>query len=141
LSSFRYIETEEGALETQFQALEIATVTLANKDEEDVLATQFKALKITTAAQTIQKPKGSITSWRSLKKDMEEGALEGWRRLVFPLRRRTFWVWVISRLRGNRRFMTILLPLRTFLKALGSGQVTRSTCWRIKKPVKEAIIG
>ncbi|WJX78222.1 hypothetical protein P8452_61468 [Trifolium repens] len=77
LSSFRYIETEEGVLETQFQALEIATVTLADKGEKDVLATQFQALKITTAAQTSQKPRASITSWKSLKKDMEEGVLKG----------------------------------------------------------------
>jgi hypothetical protein len=90
LSSFRYIETEEGVLETQFQALEIATVTLADKGEEDVLATQFKALKITTAAQTSQKPRAFITSWKSLKKDMEEGVLKGWGQLVFSPEKKDF---------------------------------------------------
>jgi hypothetical protein len=77
LSSFRYIETEEGVVETQFQALEIATVTMVDKGEEHVLAAQFQTMKIATTFQVDQKPRASITSWKSLKRDMEKGALDG----------------------------------------------------------------
>jgi hypothetical protein len=77
LSSFKYIETEEGVLETPFQALEIATVTMADQEEEDVLAAQFKTLKIATLSQINKEPRASITSWKSLKGDIEKGALRG----------------------------------------------------------------
>jgi hypothetical protein len=68
LTSFRYVETEEGALETQFQALEIATATLMNP------------------VLTGQGLKTSVTSWKNLKKAMESGRLlAGWGQLLlFP---------------------------------------------------------
>ncbi|KAK2428440.1 hypothetical protein QL285_026962 [Trifolium repens] len=84
LSSFRYVETEEGVLETQFQALEIATVTVVDQEEEDVLAAQFRTMKIATVSQADQKSRASITYWRGLKKAMEEGTLKGWGQLVYP---------------------------------------------------------
>jgi hypothetical protein len=65
LSSFRYVETEEGALETHFQALEIANATLMNP-------------KVVN-----QVSKASPTSWKSLKKAMDDGGLpEGWGQLL-----------------------------------------------------------
>jgi hypothetical protein len=65
LSSFRYIEIEEGALETQFQALEIAAVTM--------MSPVLKG----------QESKTSVTSWRNLKEAMKSGGLPaGWGSLV-----------------------------------------------------------
>jgi hypothetical protein len=119
LSSFRYIETEEGVLETQFQALEIATVTLADKGEEDVLATQFKALKITTAAQTSQKPRASITSWKSLKKDMEEGVLKGWGQLVFPPEKKDFLGVGYQPSKGKQKIHDFTTPLEDVFESAG----------------------
>jgi hypothetical protein len=68
LSSFRYIETEEGALETEFQALEIATATLMSP------------------TPTSQGSRTSIMSWKKLKKTVESGGSPiGWGRvMVFP---------------------------------------------------------
>jgi hypothetical protein len=119
LSSFRYIETEEGVLETQFQALEIATVTLADKGEEDVLATQFKALKITTAAQTSQKPRASITSWKSLKKDMEEGVLKGWGQLVFSPEKKDFLGVGYQPSKGKQKIHDFTTPLEDVFESAG----------------------
>jgi hypothetical protein len=120
LSSFRYIETEEGALETQFQALEIATVTRVNKDEEDALASQFKALKITTTAQASQKPRGSITSWKSLKRDMEDGkVLEGWGQLLFPPEKKDFLGVGYQSTKGKQKIHGITSPLEDVFESAG----------------------
>jgi hypothetical protein len=119
LSSFRYIETEEGVLETQFQALEIATVTLADKGEEDVLATQFQALKITTSVQTSQKPRASITSWKSLKKAMEEGALKGWGQLVFPHEKKDFLGVGYQPSKGKQKIHDYTAPLEDVFESAG----------------------
>jgi hypothetical protein len=71
LSSFRYVEADEGALETQFQALEIATATLASP------------------VLTGYGPKASVTSWKSLRKAMEGGGVpEGWGQLLFFLEKK-----------------------------------------------------
>jgi hypothetical protein len=65
LSSFRYIETEEGALETHFQALEIANATLVDLE---------------VASHASRTP---VTSWKNLKKAMNGGGLpEGWGQLL-----------------------------------------------------------
>jgi hypothetical protein len=71
LSSFRYVETEEGALETHFQALEIATTTLMDPKTISQVSKTF------------------VTSWKSLKKAMEDGGLhEGWGQLLFILEKK-----------------------------------------------------
>lgn len=46
LSSFRYVEADEGALETSFQALEIAnSIFLEEKDEDAIVRLSFASLK------------------------------------------------------------------------------------------------
>jgi hypothetical protein len=61
LSSFRYIEAEEEAIEIPFQALEIASVT--------TLKTKRKSSKNGGLA---------MTSWKAMKEALEEGIPSGW---------------------------------------------------------------
>jgi hypothetical protein len=61
LSSFRYIEADEEAIEIPFQALEIASVT--------TLKTKRKSSKNGGLA---------MTSWKAMKEALEEGIPSGW---------------------------------------------------------------
>jgi hypothetical protein len=121
LSSFKYIETEEGVLETPFQALEIATVTMADQEEEDVLAAQFKTLKIATLSQINKEPRASITSWKSLKGDIEKGALRGWGQLVIPREQKNFAGvgYQPSRMKGKQKLIDFATPLEEVFVSAG----------------------
>jgi hypothetical protein len=119
LSSFRYIETEEGVLETQFQALEIATVTMVDQEEEDMLAAQFKTMKIATTSQANHKPRASITSWKSLRKAMEEGALKGWGQLVFPHEKKDFLGVGYQPSKGKQKIHDYTAPLEDVFESAG----------------------
>jgi hypothetical protein len=106
LSSFRYIETEEGALETQLQALEIATATLISP------------------VLTGPGLKTSVTSWKSMKKAIESGKLPaGWgRSVVIPEKKDLLGVGY-QPTKGKQ--MESLLPWKISLKAPGLGLLNR----------------
>ncbi|KAK2417462.1 hypothetical protein QL285_039759 [Trifolium repens] len=118
LSSFKYIETEEGVLETQFQALEVATVTMVDK-EEDMLATQFKTMKIATTSQANQKPRTSITSWKNLKKAIDEGALKGWGQLIYPQEKKDLLGVGYQPSKGKQKLVDFNTPLEEVFVSAG----------------------
>jgi hypothetical protein len=102
LSSFRYIETEEGALETQFQALEIATATLVSP------------------ALTTQGSKGSVTSWKSLKNAMEGGRVpEGWGQLLFFPEKNDLLGIGYQPTKGKQKLHGITSPLEDIFESVG----------------------